>query len=364
MDTMRAVVYDRPGRFELREVPIPEPGPGEVRLRVLVAGVCGTDVHLHAGEFGPSYPLTPGHEFVGEVVAVGPGVDADLRGHRVVVDNTASCGRCVECRRARPAFCLHLVAQGVNAPGGFADYVCTDADRCFRVDDLDPEVAVLTEPVACVVHGLDVLALAPGADVLLFGTGPTGLIMTSLLSRWGTGRLTVAARTPAKLELARNRGADEIVIMDGADPDAVGRRFAELAPAGFDVVIDATGALPVLGSTIDLVRTGGTIFVYGMTSESARWPVPPYEIFRRELTVKGSFAQQFSFDRAIAALRSGRVDVTGLITRRFPLEEYAAALDAVGDSAVVKAVVVPEPDCGHGPGPGGVRLPPPSSVTW
>jgi D-arabinitol dehydrogenase (NADP+) len=334
---MRAVVYDRPESFAVREVVTPEPGPGQVRLRVLVAGVCGTDLHLHHGEFGPTYPLTPGHEFVGEVVAVGSDKDDGLLGHRVVVDNTASCGRCPECRRARPAFCGHLIAQGVNAPGAFADFVVTDADRCYLVDDLESEVAVLAEPVACVVHGLDVLALRPGADVLLFGAGPTGLILTSLLASGGAGRLTVAARTAAKLELARTRGADEIVSLDGGAE----RQLRDLAPEGFDVVIDATGALPVLERTIGLTRTGGTVFVYGMTPEAARWPVPSYEVFRRELTIKGSFAQQFSFDRAIGALRTGRVDPAGLITHRFGLDDYGAALAGVADSSVVKSVIVP-----------------------
>ena len=341
MSTMRAVVYDRPGHFDLQDVPVAEPGPGEVRLRVLVAAVCGTDLHLHAGEFGPTYPLTPGHEFVGEVVALGEGVEPDLHGHRVVVDNTGSCGRCSECRRARPASCQHLVAQGVNAPGGFAEQVVTEAARCFLVDDLDPEVAVLTEPVACVVHGLDVLDLAPGADVLLFGAGPTGLILTSLLGRSGAGRLTVAAPTAAKLGLARARGADEVVQLDRSDPAAARDTLVGLAPAGFDVVVDATGALPVLDLALGLVRTGGTVFVYGMTAEAATWPVRPYDVFRRELTIKGSFAQQFSFDRALQALRTGRVDPAGLITARFGLDAYADALAAVADSAVVKAVVVP-----------------------
>ncbi|HEY5820383.1 MAG TPA: zinc-dependent alcohol dehydrogenase family protein [Propionibacteriaceae bacterium] len=341
MSTMHAVVYDRPEHFVVRELPVPEPGRGEVLLKVLVAGVCGTDAHLHLGEFGPSYPLTPGHEFVGEVVAYGDGVDPGLLGHRVVVDNCAACGFCVECRRARPAFCENGVAQGVNAPGGFAEYVVTDAGRCFLVDDLEPEVAVLTEPVACVVHGLDMLALQPGSDVLLFGAGPTGLILTSLLARSGAGRLTVAAPTAAKLALARERGADEVVQLDRSDPEAAHRRLRELAPSGFDVVIDATGAMAVLSTTVGLVRTGGTIFVYGMTAEAAQWPVPPYEIFRRELTIKGSFAQQFSFDRALVALRTGRVDPSGLITRRFGLDQYAEALAAVADSSVVKAVLVP-----------------------
>jgi len=341
MSTMRAVVYDRPEQFEVREVAIPAPGRGEVLLKVVVAGVCGTDLHLHHGEFGPTYPLTPGHEFVGEVVTVGAGSNPDLVGHRVVVDNTASCGRCVECRRARPAHCERIVAQGVNAPGGFAEYVVTDANRCFTVDDLDPEVAVLTEPVACVVHGLDNLNLAPGSDVLLFGSGPTGLILTSLLGRSGAGRLTVAAPTAAKLELCRTRGADEIVQVDRLDPGVAEARLRELAPAGFDVVIDATGVLSVLEQTPRLVRIGGTIFVYGMTAEAAQWPVAPYDIFRRELTIKGSFAQQFSFDRALNALRTGRVDPGGLITHRFGLEQYGDALAAVADSSVVKSVLVP-----------------------
>ena len=205
MDTMKAVVYDRPGKSAVRQIPVSEPGAGEVLLRVLVAGVCGTDLHLHHGEFGPTYPLIPGHEIVGEVVAAGPGV-IDVRvGEQVTLDNTASCGRCVECRRARPAHCLHLVAQGVNAPGGFAEFVVTDADRCFNVDDLDPEVAVLAEPTACVVHGMDVLALPPGSNVLLFGAGPTGLLLTQLIAHSGAAQLTVAAPTRAKLELSAGR---------------------------------------------------------------------------------------------------------------------------------------------------------------
>jgi D-arabinitol dehydrogenase (NADP+) len=341
VSTMRAVVYDRPENFAVCEIPVPEPGPGQVLLAVLVAGVCGTDLHLHAGEFGPSYPLIPGHEFVGDVTAVGDGVDTGLLGHRVVVDNTASCGRCVECRRARPAYCRQLIAQGVNAPGGFAEQVLTDANRCFVVDDLPPDVAVLTEPVACVVHGLDMLALSPGAEVLLFGAGPTGLILTSLLARSGAGRLTVAAPTAAKLELARARGADETVQIDRADPGAIVARLAVQAPDGFDVVIDATGAPAVLATTLDLVRTGGTVFVYGMTPEATRWPISPYDVFRRELTIKGSFAQQFSFDRALTALRTGRVDPAGIVSKRFGLDQYADALRAVADSAVVKAVLVP-----------------------
>lgn len=341
MTTMRAVVYDRPGSFDIRDLPVPEPGPGEVLLRVVVAGVCGTDLHLHEGEFGPSYPLTPGHEIVGEVTAVGAGVSSLDVGERVTIDNTSSCGRCDECRRARPAYCLRLIAQGVNAPGGFAEFVVADAARCYNVDDLAPEVAVLAEPTACVVHGLDVLALSPGANVLLFGAGPTGLLLTQLLRSTGAVQLTVAAPSAHKLDLARAGGADRTVLMDRSQSAVAIADLREHSPDGYDVVIDATGAVAVLEQTLALTRTGGTVFVYGMTAESARWAVPPYEIFRRELTIKGSFAQQFSFDRALASLRSDRMDTAGLVTHRFDLAHYADALAAVADSGCVKAVIVP-----------------------
>jgi D-arabinitol dehydrogenase (NADP+) len=338
---MKAIVYDRPQSFELREVATPEPGPGDVLIRVLVAGVCGTDLHLHDGEFGPTYPLTPGHEVAGEVVELGKGVTGIRVGDRVTFDNTAACGHCVECRRARPAFCESILAQGVNAPGGFAEFVVASAGRCFVVNDLDPDVAVFAEPTACVVHGLDVLSLPYGARVLLFGAGPTGLVLTQLLAGAGAGSLTVAAPTQAKLDIAAARGATNTVLLSRAQPDASANTLRDLAGDGFDVVIDATGAMPVLEQTIPLTRVGGTVFVYGMTAEAARWAVPPYEIFRRELTIKGSFAQQFAFDRALGALRGGQVDTRGMITHRFKLEQYAEALEAVADSSCVKAVITP-----------------------
>ncbi len=338
---MKAVVYDRPEHFDILDVPTPKLRAGEVLIRLVVAGVCGTDVHLHLGEFGPTYPLTPGHEMVGEVVELGPGVTSPQVGDQVALNNTAACGFCANCRRAMANFCLNPSAQGVNAPGGFAEYVAAPAGLCHVVNDLPPEVAVFAEPTACAIHGLDILALTPGSDTLIFGTGPTGLLLIQLLARSGAGRLTVVAPTRFKLDLAAQRGADEVVSMVRDDPGASTARLRELAPDGFDVVIDATGAVSVLEQTIGLTRDGGTVFVYGMTREADRWAIPPYEIFRRELTIKGSFAQCYSFDRSLLALREGKVDTADLITHRFSLDQYGEALAAVVDSSCIKAVIVP-----------------------
>jgi D-arabinitol dehydrogenase (NADP+) len=333
-------LYDRPKEMRLAELADPVPGPGEVRLRVRVTGVCGTDVHLHDGEFFPVYPLVPGHEIVGEVDRAGDEDGQALVGQLVALDNMLTCGTCDNCRRARPAFCRHLRALGVTDPGGFAEYVVAPAGKCHPVGDLALDTAVLAEPVACAVHGLDVLGLRPGSDVLVFGAGPSGLVLTQLLRGAGAGRLTVAAPTPAKLELARAFGADHTVQFGRADASAALGALRDLAPQGFDAVIDATGALSVLAQALGLVRDGGTLFVYGMAVEEERLPVSPYEIFRRELAIKGSFSQSFSFDRAVLALRSGRVRADGLVTHRFGLSSYGAAVATVRDDrSCVKAVV-------------------------
>lgn len=144
-----------------------------------------------------------------------------------------------------------------------------------------------------------------------------------------------------KLDIAAARGADNILVGDRADPGAAAGRLRELAGAGFDIVIDATGTVAVLDQALPLVNVGGTVFVYGMTAESAQWSISPYDVFRRELIIKGSFAQQFSFDRSVAALREGRVDTSGMITHRFDLDHYADALGAVADSSCIKAVILP-----------------------
>ncbi len=337
---MNAVVYDRPREFAVRDVPDLAPKAGEVLIRPVVTGVCGTDVHLHAGEFFPTYPLIPGHEIVGLVEQLGDGVDGVAAGQLVAVDNLIVCGECRSCREGRPHFCKHLKALGVTDPGGFAELVVAPAFKCYDVGDLDLETAVLAEPTACAVHGLDVLDVKPGADVLLFGAGPSGMILMQLLATGGAARMTVAAPTAFKLELARGLGADRTVQIERDEPEQTIATLREVAPEGFDVVVDATGSTTALETAIPLTRDGGTVFLYGMAAEAAFAAVHPYEIFRRELVIKGSFAQAHSFDRAIRALRTGRVKSQGIVTHRFSLSDYGSALSATAsDSNCVKAIV-------------------------
>lgn len=339
---MKAVVYSAPEKFTIRDVPDPVPAEGQVVIRSTLAGVCGTDLHIHAGGFFAEYPLTPGHEITGEVVSWGPGVEGFSVGRRVVVDNASACGRCTECGRGEPLFCRHFQSLGVNAPGGFAEQVVTRADKCFEAQDLRPDIAVLSEPLACAVHGMDVLQLQPGADVVMIGSGTTGLLLAQLLLHGGASRLTVAGPSEFKLKLARSFGVDRTVQVSRSDAEATAATLRDMSPGGYDVVIDATGASSVVQHLPGLVKDNGTVLVYGMCDEADRVTWSPYEIFRRQLTIKGSFAQVNCFDRSLAMLRSGRINGDGLITHRFRLDQYGDALAAVrSDPSCLKAVVAP-----------------------
>ena len=334
---MRAVVIEQAHRWAVQDLPDPRPGPGQVLLRPVLSGVCGTDRHLLAGGFMARFPLVPGHEIVGEVVELGADVPGPIAvGDVVAADNTVLCGHCEYCRRDQPLYCRSFDSLGVTGPGGFAELVAVGADKCFALDGLDPMVAVMTEPLACAMHGADVLALRPGSDVLVLGAGPTGLLLSQLLLHGGAARITVAAPSPHKLELARAFGVDETVQLSRTDPDPGFAALARLAPSGFDVVVEATGSAEVLARCTALTRMGGTVLVYGMADESDTVAFSPYELFSRELTVKGSFAQTHCFDRALLALRTGRVRTEGIVTDVHGLDGFGAALAPSGIKAVLR----------------------------
>lgn len=339
---MRAVIYDKPENHELLTVVDPTPGPGEVVIRVTMTGICGTDVHIHHGEFGPRYPLVAGHEILGVIDEVGPDVTALSVGDRVVYDTMIACGVCVNCQRQLPNYCTDIRAVGVTEAGGFAERVLAVAARCHNVEGIPDEVAVFAEPLACSMHAVDTLGLTPGSDVLLFGAGPSGLLLAQLLRHGGAGRLVVAAPTANKLALARELAADDTVLVDRTNTAASMDQLKALAPDGFDVVVDASGAITVLQNAVSLTRDGGTVLVYGMAAEGATITVEPYEIFRRQITIKGTFSQAYTFERALRMMRTGRIRTDGLITHRFGLHEYAEALDAVAHNReAVKTVIAP-----------------------
>ena len=340
---MKALVYAAPGQFIVADVPTPQPRGVEVLIRVRAAGVCKTDLHIHHGQFLSAFPLIPGHEFAGEVAAVGEAVTSVRVGDRVTADNERQCGACWHCRRGEPLFCERAVLQGVNAPGGFAEYVLVEEEQVYPLADaISFHEGALVEPAACAVHGIDVIAPRVGDEVLQFGAGPTGLILAQLLRHNGASSLLVADLSPAKLALAARDAGAETAQVRRDDPEAHLRAIQARNPRGFDIVVEATGIPRVQEGLAPFARFGGKIVFYGVAPEDARIQISPYEIFRRELKILGSFSQARTFDRAVRLVNARVLQLREMVTHTFPLEGWGDALQMVLEGREhIKIVIEP-----------------------
>jgi D-arabinitol dehydrogenase (NADP+) len=340
---MKAVVYDAPRQYAVKEIAAPEPGPHDVRIAVGQVGVCGTDLHIHNGDFDAVFPLTPGHELVGVVEAAGAEATRFRVGEQVTVNPNVHCGACDFCLSGRPILCSGLKGLGSNFPGFFAETVTVPEHLVFSVDGIPADTAVFAEPTACAMHGLETLDIRPGASALVLGAGPTGLLLAQLIAGGGATEVTVAAPSRAKLDRAARLGADRTVLIDRDAPEVNKARLLESSGGrGYDVVVEATGAVTVAEICVPLTRSGGTVLIYGVTTADETVAFRPFDVFRREITIKGSFAEITSFAAAVSALRHGRVRTDGLITHRFSLDEYGAALDCLSsDPGAHKVVIAP-----------------------
>jgi D-arabinitol dehydrogenase (NADP+) len=339
---MKAVFYDAAREYEVREVPTPEAGPGQVRIKVDQVGVCGTDLHIHEGDFGAVFPLIPGHELVGTVDQLGEGVTRFRLGEQVTVNPNVYCGYCDYCLSGRLILCENAKGFGSNYAGFFAEYALADHTLVFSVEGLHRDTAVFSEPAACAMHGVETLGLRPGSTALVFGAGPTGLLLAQLIKHGGASHVTVAATKQFKLDTAKNLGIDATVQIsrDASEADVEKLRAASPGGTGYDVVVEATGSTKVGDICVPLTRRGGTVLVYGVTRDEETVSFHPFDVFRREITIKGSFAEMTSFGAAIAALRGGRVKTDGIITHRFTLDEYGKALETLASDPTAHKVVI------------------------
>ena len=336
---MRAVVYDAPTSFRVEDIPLPYPLAGEVLVKIIQVGVCGTDVHVHHGDFDATFPLIPGHEAVGTVAAVGTGVDRFSVGELVTINPNTPCGRCQYCLSGRVILCQNAKGAGSTAPGFFAEYVCVSELLVFSVDGLPLDTAMFVEPAACAMHGVETLGIRPGSTALVIGAGPTGLLLAQLIASGGASSVTVADRVGFKLAAATRLGATRtILVPPGSPQDTEAALRADTD--GYDIVVEATGSTAVGNLCVPLTRNGGTVMIYGVARAQDTITIHPFDIFRREITIKGSFAEMTSFGAAIAALRAGRVRTDGIISHRFDLADYGRALATLTDDPTAHKVMI------------------------
>ncbi|KAJ3893592.1 chaperonin 10-like protein [Lentinula edodes] len=343
---MEAVYYHGIRNFEILQTEIPLINDNEILIKVSACGICGTDQHISEGEFIAKFPLIPGHEIVGTVVELGKKVDSGTLkvGDRCVVDPSLTCGLCFYCRRGQPLLCENYEGLGCTMSGGFAEYAVAREDKVFKIHNLTDEDATLIEPAACAVHGADKLALPVGAEVLILGAGPTGLILAQLLKLNGASRIVIAANKGIKTNIARQlEVADDYIEIDrdSEDQDSQWAGIKDKYPYGFDAVVEATGSERIANLSIQYVRRGGTLMVYGVYANDSLVHWSPSFIFANEIKIIGSFAQMNCFPRAIAYLDSGKVKVNGMVTDTFTIKQYQQALEKLTSRTALKVVVKP-----------------------
>lgn len=323
---MRACVFEGKEKWSVREIATPLPRPGEVLIRVKVAGICGTDLHIFRAEYFQRFPIIAGHEFSGEIVALGEGVTQFAVGERVTADPNIFCDHCYFCKINKNNHCLNFEAVGVTRDGAFAEYVAVP-EKC--VFPLPPNVSfaegALAEPLACAVYGVGRSHIRPGEKVLIFGAGPIGLLLLSLFRVSGASSVTVVDISERKLELALQRGAGEAILADGKQ----GRRLREIAPFGFEVVVDATGIPEVMEEALEFVEPDGTFLLFGVAPQGARMSVEPYRVFHEDLRIVGSFAVKKTMQYALNFLANGTIPVRDLISSQYPLNRFGDALEEV-----------------------------------
>ena len=321
--TMRAIVFDEPNRVALKQVPYPQPASDQVIVRVMACGLCGTDRHLYHGDFPARYPLIPGHEFSGVVTEVGNAVTHWRAGDRVIVDPNIACGECYFCRNAQINHCLNHAAIGVTQDGAFAEFVAAPAHNVYAIGNaLSFEEAAMVEPLSCVVYGLRRLQLQIGDAVLIFGAGPIGLMLMQCCKSGGASSVTIVDVDAPRLTMARAFGATHAVIAREQET-----ALKEIAPYGFDAVIDATGVPRVVESGVSRVKSGGKLLLFGVCPEDAKISISPFEIYRRDLSILGTFALRYSFDPALELIRNGVVQVKPLLRPMLSLEEIPARFE-------------------------------------
>ena len=341
----RVIYLLGPEHIEIREEPVPTPREGELLVRIRAATTCGTDVKVFRRGGHPRMLQVPtpfGHEFAGSVEALGDGVSGYGPGDRVVVANSAPCGCCPYCEAGRENLCRDL--HYLN--GAFAKYIriprrFVEASTHRLDPDLPYEVAALVEPLACVVHGVDACGLGDGADVLVYGAGPIGLLLTAVLAARGHG-VVAADPNPSRLDVARVLGARDTVEVSRGGGQADRLRSRSLDGDGFDCAIDATGVPAVWQDAVACVRPGGVVNLFGGCPPGTRISLDTALIHYNELTVKGAYHHRpATVSQALDMLTRKTLDPRPLLSAEVPLEGLEKALRSMMAKEALKVVVRP-----------------------
>ncbi len=343
--TMKAVVKSQAGPgAEIREVPVPACGPGELLLRVLRAGVCGTDLHIvewdrwSQGRLKP--PVTLGHEFVGEVIERGPGAAEFAIGERVSCESHIACNHCLACRTGNAHVCENTRILGVDVNGGFAQYVAVPSVNAWRTPENVPiEVAAVMEPLGNAVHTAFAGALS-GCNIAVTGCGPIGLFAIGVARAAGAARVFASDLSPYRLELARRMRADAVI--DVSHENFVDRTRALTGGRGLDGVLEMSGHPQAVRDGLAALRNGGRMSLLGLPKEPFDLDWNRLVIFKG-ITLHGIIGRRMyeTWYLMDNLLGSARLDIRPAITHVMPMEQFDDAIGLLRSGQAGKVVLVP-----------------------
>jgi L-iditol 2-dehydrogenase len=336
---MKAAQFKKPNDLEVVERPLRALSGDEVLVQIAACGVCGTDVHIFAGEAHARPPVILGHEFAGTVIEAGNQV-RDLRaGDHVAVDPNIVCGGCYYCRRGQVNFCENLRALGVDIDGGFAEFTIAPAKQCYKLpEDFPLELGAFAEPISCCIHGIERAQIQLEDAVIIIGAGNIGLLMVQLARAAGAGPLIVLDPVEKKREIALKVGAN--LVLDPFSP-RLREEIHDTIGDGADVVIECVGKPPAVELAVSLARGGGRVLLFGMCDSKDTVTLRPQEIFYKELTMVGSVLNPFTFPKAVNLLAAGKVSVEPFAIQRFHLDDIIGAFEEKRRGEMVKSLVVP-----------------------
>ncbi|MFC1996189.1 zinc-binding dehydrogenase [Chloroflexota bacterium] len=332
---MKQAVMTAPGEILIHEIDVPQPGPGEVLLRIQRIGVCGSDVHVYHGVHPyTGYPVVQGHEYSASIEAIGPGVEGFEYGEKVTSTPQIVCGVCKPCQRGDYHICDQLEVEGFQAPGCAQELWVTPAERIIHLpESFSFEQGALVEPVSVAVRAVSRAGSLEGRNVVIFGAGPIGNLVAQVARAEGA-QVLITDLSDYRLGIARECG---LKATSNASNESLAKSVDRVfGPAGFDVAFECVGVEDTITTAIENIQKGGTIIVVGVFGEKPRLDLGLVQ--DRELNIHGTLMyQRHDYHRAVELIASGKVATQPLFSKHFPMDEYLAAyefIEAQGDKTM------------------------------
>ena len=339
---MKSAVFYGKHDLRIEELETPQPGKNELLIKVMACGICGTDVHIWNGDEGAA--KTPsgtvlGHEFAGIVEAVGEGVTDFAAGDRVCVDPNKLCGDCDWCKNGIGHFCNNMIGIGTTVNGGFSEYCLVPRSQAYKIADSTTfEMAAMTEPLACCVHGMDMCEIQPGDTVAIIGGGMIGMLMLQLSRLSGAAKVILIEPVEEKRRKAKALGADICIDPRNEDVHAVLERnnVGRIA-----AVIECVGKISTIRQAISIAGKKSVVMMFGLTASEEELSIRPFELFKKEIVLKASYINPYTQNRALALIDSGRIDVQTVVASCEALEKLPEILDNPALRAKGKVIIRP-----------------------